>query len=83
MVKKSYKTGNLIESELNSNLMEIPPFLEDAFRYETSAKVIFEALDDSYQKEYIDFICEAKKAETRKRRVIRVINMLYEGKKGM
>ena len=68
-------------SEVETGVSGIPPYLEEAFRYEKSAKVLFESLSNSNQQEHISFINQAKKAETRKRRVIRVINMLYEGKK--
>ncbi len=82
MTKKNIK-AEITGQELEHLSVNIPPFLEDAFRYEKSAKIIFDSLDSKHQLEYIKFITEAKKYETRKRRVIRVINRLYEGKKSI
>jgi len=70
-----------LEQDMAIQNIEIPPLLEEAFKYEKSAKIIFEALPISHRNEHIKFITEAKKYETRRRRVIRVINLLYEGKK--
>jgi len=81
MTKRKIKEGVLNDSEVETGVARIPLYLEEAFRYEKSAKDLFEALSYSNQREHINFINQAKKAETRKRRVIRVINMLYEGKK--
>lgn len=82
MARKNIK-AEILGQEMEHHIVEIPPLLEEAFRYEKSAKILFEALQSIHQKEHINFITQAKQLETRKRRVIRVINLLYEGKKAI
>jgi uncharacterized protein YdeI (YjbR/CyaY-like superfamily) len=45
------------------------------------AKALFDKLSYTHQKEYVNWITEAKKEETRQTRVIKTIEMLKQGKK--
>ena len=46
-------------------------------------KALFEAMSYTHRKEYIRWIGEAKKTETRERRMLKMIEMILEGKKGI
>ena len=58
----------------------IPAELAAAFKKSKKAMVVFEKLSPSHRKEYIEWIGEAKKQETRERRVATAIEWLEEGK---
>lgn len=47
------------------------------------AKALFEAMSYTHRKEYIRWIGEAKKAETRERRMLNMIELILKGKKGI
>ncbi|AEA42884.1 YdeI/OmpD-associated family protein [Fluviicola taffensis] len=80
---------NLIEQgtiprELNPKfkkpLTEIPAELIALLESEPKAKVVFESLPPSHQREYIHWIAEAKREETKQRRLQQTIENLLEGK---
>ena len=47
------------------------------------AKELYEKMSYTHRKEYIRWIEEAKKEETRERRKIKMIEMILDGKKGI
>jgi uncharacterized protein YdeI (YjbR/CyaY-like superfamily) len=57
-----------------------PPDLVDALAANAKARATFDAFSPSHRKEYIEWIVDAKRAETRERRVREAIAMLAEGK---
>lgn len=59
----------------------VPPELEAALKRKRKARELFESLAPSHKKQYIYWIAEAKRDETRKRRVAETVRMLAEGKK--
>ena len=59
----------------------MPKELTTALDKDKEAKLLFEALSPSHQKEYVKWIEGAKKDETRQRRVIKTVEMLKKGKK--
>ncbi len=60
----------------------IPPkALAKALEENSTAKSFFESLAFTHKREYVAWIYEAKKEETRQRRVIKTIELLIEGKK--
>lgn len=59
----------------------IPNNLLLALENDLEAKTIFEQLPKSHQKEYITWISEAKKEETKQNRILKTIEMLKKGKK--
>lgn len=61
--------------------MNIPAKLKTALSKDKEAKAAFDKLPPSHQKEYVTWINEAKKEETRARRVAQTIEMLKQGKK--
>jgi len=59
---------------------EPPPDLTAAWRRNAAARRGYAALPPSHQREYVDWITEAKRAPTRARRVAQAIEWLAEGK---
>ncbi len=71
-----------VEPDTEPRVVEIPPGLAKAFKQEKAAADYFNSLPYSHQKEYVGYITEAKKEETRARRVAQTIEMLKKQKKG-
>jgi hypothetical protein len=69
-----------VEPDTEPRLIEVPAELEKAFRAEKEAKVLFEKLSYTHQKEYVTWINEAKREETRKNRIVKTIEMLKKSK---
>jgi hypothetical protein len=59
--------------------VEVPPALARALDADTAAKARFDALAYSHRKEFARWVAEAKKDDTRERRVGRALEMLHEG----
>ena len=58
--------------------VEVPDDLSEALRRNETARAAFEGLSFSHRREYVDSITEAKRPETRARRVERTIQALLE-----
>lgn len=59
----------------------MPDDLAAALRANEAAARTFEALPPSHRREYIDWIVEAKKAETREKRLAQAVDWMAEGKR--
>lgn len=70
-----------VEMDTEPRVVDIPPELKKAFKADTAAQDFFEKLSYTHQKEYIQWINEAKKDETRQDRILKTIDMLKKGKK--
>jgi hypothetical protein len=62
-------------------VIEVPDDLQKAFKAEQEAKTFFDKLSYSHQREYVMWINEAKREETRQRRIVKAIEMLKKGQK--
>lgn len=60
--------------------LEPPADLAEALAGNTAAKATFDALRPSGQREYVEWLTEAKRAETRARRLAQTVEWLAEGK---
>lgn len=71
----------VIELERDDELrtVDVPDDLAAALAGDPAAKETFERFSYSHRKEYVDWIAEAKREETRRRRVEKAIGMLREG----
>lgn len=71
-----------VELELESaeRTVEVPEALAAALAADPAAKEGFDGLAYSHRKEYARWIAEAKKEETRERRVAKALAQLREGK---
>ena len=59
--------------------VEIPEPLARALRHDQVAKAVFDKLAFTHRKEYAQWIGEAKRDDTRERRVVKAIEMLRDG----
>lgn len=83
--------GKTFGDEVSVSLTEdtekrIVPIAEDiasVLNENLEAKALFEAMSYTHRKEYIRWIGEAKKTETRERRMLKMIEMILQGKKGI
>jgi hypothetical protein len=72
-----------VEPDDEPRVVEIPAELKKAFKTEKEAKTFFEKLSYTHQREYVTWINEAKKEETRQSRIVKTIEMLKKGKRGV
>jgi uncharacterized protein YdeI (YjbR/CyaY-like superfamily) len=70
-----------VEPDTEPRVVEIPPELAKAFKKEKAAEAFFNSLAYSHKREYVGYINEAKREETRVRRVAQTIEMLKKRKK--
>ena len=69
-----------VEADVEERVVTVPAELRRAFRSEKEAKAVFEKLSYTHQKEYVTWINEAKKDETRQNRVAKTIEVLKKKK---
>jgi hypothetical protein len=60
--------------------VEVPEALERALAGDAAARTAFDALAYTHRKEFARWVAEAKKEETRDRRVAQALEMLREGR---
>lgn len=60
--------------------LKVPPYLAAALKKNAKARATFEAFAPSHQREYVEWLVEAKQEETRARRLASTIEWLAEGK---
>jgi len=60
--------------------IEIPEYFAAALKKNARARKTFEAFSPSHRREYLEWVTEAKREETRKQRLTRSIKWLTEGK---
>ncbi len=75
------KINITVEADTEPRLVEVPAELKQAFKAEKEAKSFFEKLAYTHQREYVTWINEAKRDETRQARILKTIEMLKKGKK--
>ena len=78
------EAGDTVELELALDTepreVDIPPALVAALATDPAASATFEALSFTHRKEYARWIEEAKREDTRERRVAQALEMLHAGK---
>jgi len=70
-----------VELDVEERVVTVPAELKRLFKSEREAKVAFEKLSYTHQREYVVWINEAKKEETRQRRIVKTHELLKQGKK--
>jgi len=82
-IGKSFGDKVRITVELDTELrvVEIPKDLMKELKKHKEAKAFFDKLSYSHKREYVMWINEAKKEETRENRIVKMIEMLKQGKK--
>jgi hypothetical protein len=71
-----------VELDVEERVAIVPAELKRLFKSDKEARSAFEKLAYTHQKEYVKWIEEAKKVETRARRVEKTVRLLKERKKG-
>lgn len=82
------KTGKIYGDEIEVELEEdteprevsIPEDVRQALENDAEAEAIFKQLAYSHQKEYVEWIEEAKRDQTRQRRIVQMLELLKQGK---
>ena len=69
-----------VERDTTPRVIEAPAELLTAFAADATAKATWESLSSTLQREYAQWISEAKKPETRQRRAARAIGRLAAGR---
>ena len=69
----------VVENDEAPREVEVPPELTTALKRNRAARAVWDGLSFSHRREYVSYIVEAKKEETRARRVERTIQALTEG----
>ncbi|MBU8883811.1 YdeI/OmpD-associated family protein [Kaistella sp. DKR-2] len=63
--------------------VEIPEDVQAVFKENPKVKELFDAMSYTHRKEYIRWIMDAKKPETRENRKVKMTAMILAGKKGI
>lgn len=71
----------VIEEDSGPRVVEPPQDLKAALESNPKATAFFGQLSYTHQKEYVDWIEEAKRPETRQRRILQALEMLEKGKR--
>jgi len=72
-----------IEPDTEPRQIEVPKDLMKKLKKDKDAKAFFDKLSFTHQKEYVRWVEEAKKEETRQSRIIKTMEMLKNGKRGV
>lgn len=72
-----------LDEDVELRRVKMPADLQAALNEYPDVKVLFEKLSYTHQKEYVEWIVDAKKDETRKGRIAKTIVQLRQGKKGI
>ena len=75
--------GDRVEVELELDTepreVDVPPELAEALGAEPELRAFFDGLSFTHRREYAGWITEAKREETRRRRVAKAVELLREG----
>ena len=69
----------ILEQDTAPRVVEIPAIVKSALEKHPDALQLFDKLSYTHQKEYVMWITEAKREETRERRLVKMIEMLQKG----
>jgi Bacteriocin-protection, YdeI or OmpD-Associated/Domain of unknown function (DUF1905) len=70
-----------IEPDTGPREVEVPADLAEALAHDSTARATFDSLSYTHRKEWVRWIEEAKKAETRATRLARTVESLHAGKR--
>jgi hypothetical protein len=69
-----------LELDLAERTVDVPPALAEALARDREASVAFDRLAYTHRKEFAVWVAEAKRDETRDRRVTKALEMLHTGR---
>ncbi len=70
-----------VEPDVEPRRVEIPQDLRKELKKDGAARAFFDQLAYTHRKEYVQWIEEARKEETRRRRIVKTLEMLKKGRK--
>lgn len=70
-----------IEPDTEPRVIEVPKDLMKELKKDKEAKAFFDKLSYTHQKEYVRWVEEAKKEETRQNRILKTLEMLKKKRK--
>ncbi len=70
-----------VEPDTEPRVIDVPAELKNSFKTEKEAKAFFDKLSYTHQREYVMWINEAKREETRLNRIVKTIQMLKKGQR--
>jgi hypothetical protein len=70
-----------VEEDSEPREVEVPADLREALANDPEAEAFFQRLSYTHQKEYVQWIEEAKRDQTRRRRIGQAIELLKQGKR--
>ena len=70
----------MVEPDMEPRRVEIPGDLLKELKKDQEARSLFDKLSYTHQKEYVSWINEAKREETRQGRIVKTMEMLKKGK---
>jgi len=70
----------MVEPDVEPRRVEIPGDLLKELKKDQEARSLFDQLSYTHQKEYVSWINEAKREETRQGRIVKTMEMLKKGK---
>ncbi len=73
----------IVEPDTEPRLVPVPPDLMRELKKNKDAKDLFDKLSYTHRREYVRWIEEAKRAETRAGRVVKTIEMLKKGRRSI
>jgi hypothetical protein len=71
----------IVEVDTEPRVVAVPPDLMKELKKNKQAKVLFDKLSYTHQREYVRWIKEAKREETRASRIVKTIEMLKKAGK--
>lgn len=71
----------VVELDTEPRMLDIPKDLLTELKKDRQAKAFFDKLSYTHRREYLMWINEAKRQETRQRRILKTIDMLKKGEK--
>jgi hypothetical protein len=72
----------VMEADTEPRIVEVPKDVAAALKKQQKPRAFFDSLSYSHQREYVTWVDSAKKAETRARRIEKMLTMLAAGVKG-
>lgn len=79
-LKRALDGGSRRKAKVRREEVDVPPDLEAALRRNADARRTFDAFSPSHRREYVNWILDAKRDETRQRRLQQAIEWMAEGK---
>jgi len=71
----------VVEEDTEPRLVEVPEDLRQALGADPDAGGLFDRLSYTHQKEHVEWVTEAKRPETRQKRILKAVEMLRQGTK--